>query len=546
MKRRLLSLMVVLAIALSIMTAFSATSGAATKVTSAKDSITVIYAAEPETIDPALNSTTDGSTLILHAFEGLTRIDAKGNTVPGVAEKWTVSKDGKVYTFKLRKNAKWSDGVPVTAKDFDYAWKRAIDPKLASPYSFLMYYIKNAEDYFNGKTTVDKVGIKVVDDYTLEVTLKTPTSFFLDLVNQSTYMPVRKDIIEANAEKWTQDPATYIGNGAYKLTSWTHSESIKMTKSETYWDSANVGFIKNITWKLTDDQNTAYNAYLSKQVDALLNNNIPAAQIKTLMQKKELKIYPNLATYYFEFSVNKKPFDNKKVRQAMSLAINREYLVENITGAGQKPAVGFVPYGIKGAVNGTDFRSEKAAKKYISTKPQISQAKKLLAEAGYPNGKGLPTIEVVYNTSSNHQKISQYLQQQWEKNLGIKVKLTNMEFKVLIPKRQAHDFQIARAGWSADFNDPITFLDLFTQANGNNDPDFNNKEYEKQIKIAQTSADNKVRMAAMHKAEAILMEEMPVIPLYYYVTYQLEDPKLAGMVVTPQSFVYLQYAYFKK
>lgn len=537
MFKRILALLVVMTLLVTVFAACSSTK-------SSKDTVTVIDAAEPETLDPALNSSVDGSTKILQMFEGLTRVDKDGKTVPGIAEKWDISQDGLTYTFSLR-NAKWSDGQPVKAKDFEYAWKRVLDQKLASPYAFLLFYIKNAEEYNAGKASADDVGVKAKDDKTLVVTLKAPTAYFLDLANQSTYMPVRQDIIEKAGDKWTQDPATYIGNGAYKMVAWNHNDVLELTKNENYWDSKNTAFIKNINFKLTDDQNAALSAFESGEVDALLNNQVPVTEVKRLMQEKQLKLYPSLGTYYFEFNVTKPPFDNVKLRKALSLAIDRQYLVDNIAGAGQKPANGMVPYGAQGAVAGTDFRSEKEAGNFISPKPDIEQAKKLLAEAGYPDGKGLPPIEVVYNTNTNHQKISEYLQEQWKKNLGVEVKISNMEFKVLIPKRQNHDFQIARAGWLADYNDPMTFLDLFTKANGNNDPGYFNEQYEKFIKEAQNSGDQKVRMKAMHDAEKILMEDAPVIPLYFYTTYQLENPGLTNMFTSPQGFTYLMYAYIK-
>jgi oligopeptide transport system substrate-binding protein len=525
-----------------IATAFAGCGGAG--VTSSKDTVSVIDAGEPQTMDPAHNSSVDGSTKILHLFEGLTRVDKDGKTVPGIAEKWDISADGLTYTFHLR-NSKWSDGQPLKAQDFQYEWLRVLDQKTASEYAFLLFYIKNAEEFNSGKAKAEDVGIKATNDNTLVVTLKAPCTYFLDLCNQVTYAPVRQDLVEKNGDKWTQDPTTYIGNGAYKLVSWKHNDVIEMTKNDNYWDSKNAAFIKNINFKLVEDQNAALSGFESGEIDGLLNNQVPVTEIKRLMKENQLKLYPSLGIYYFEFSVKNAPFDNVKLRQAMSLAIDRDYLVQNIAGAGQKPANAFVPYGTKGVDPSKDFRSESGAGDFISSKPDIEKAKKLLADAGYPDGKGLPAIEVVYNTNTNHQKISEYLQEQWKKNLGIDVKISNMEFKVLIPKRQKHDFQISRAGWMADYNDPMTFLDIFTQGNGNNDCDFDNPQYEKLIAEARSTGDNKVRMKDFHDAEKILMDEMPVIPLYYYTTYQLENPKLKNMFVSPQGFDYLMYAYLQ-
>lgn len=511
---------------------------------SAKDTITVIDGGEPETMDPGLNSSVDGSTKIQHLFEGLTRVNKEGKVVEGIAQKWEISSDGLVYTFHLR-DAKWSDGKPVRAQDFKYAWLRVLNPETASPYASLVFYIKNAEEYNAGKAKAEDVTINAKDDKTLEITLKAPCAFFLNLCNQTTYYPVRQDIIEQYGDKWTQDPKSYIGNGAYKLVAWTHNDTLEITKNENYWDSKNTGFIKNVVFKLSDDDNANLSAYESGEVDALLNNRVPVTELKKLKEEKKLKLHPSLGTYYYEFSVKKAPFDNPKLREAFSLAIDRQYLVDNITGAEEKPAIGMVPYGTNGAELGTDFRSEKDAGSFLNPKADPEKAKQLLAEAGYPDGKGLPAIELVYNNSTLHQKVAEYVQDQWKKNLGVDVKISNMEFKVLIPKRQNHDFQVARAGWLADFNDPLTFLDLFTQGNGNNDPDYDNAEFEKFIKEAQNSGDAKVRMKAMHEAEKILMKDLPAIPLYFYTTYQLESESIKDMYTSPQGFTYLMYAYME-
>ena len=516
---------------------------------SSKDTVTLIEGAEPETIDPGLNSTTDGATYILHMFEGLTKVGKTGKTEPGVAKSWDISSDSLTYTFHLRDNAKWSDGQVVKAQDFEYAWKRALDPKTASSYAYQLYYIKNAEAYNAPKAgatpiTADQVGVKATDDKTLVVTLNSPTAYFIDLTNFPTYMPLRKDMLDKYADKWTQKPESYIGNGAYKMTAWKHNEVIETTKNENYWDNKSIA-IKNINWKLVEDDNVALNAFDAGEVDASLNNHVPVTEVKNLLDAGKLKVYPLLGTYYLDFSVNKPIVNDVKVRKALSLAIDRQLIVDTVTKAGQLPAVGFVPPGTPGADPKKDFRSEAGGGDFIQPTAQIDEAKKLLSDAGYPDGKGFPTLELIYNTSTTHQAVMESVQEQWKKNLGIDVKISNMEFKTLIPLRTAHDFTIARDGWIGDYNDPMTFLDLFTTPSGQNSPAYSNATYDKAVADAKASIDPKVRMAAMHTAEKQLMDDMPIIPIYFYVTYQMENPDIKDMYVSPLGFVFMQYAYIK-
>lgn len=518
-------------------------------VKSSKDTVTLIEGAEPETIDPGLNSTTDGATYILHMFEGLTKVSKEGKTEPGVAKKWEISSDSLTYTFHLRDDAKWSDGKAVTAQDFEYAWIRALDPKTASAYAYQLYYIKNAEA-FNAPAegaapvTAADVGVKATDEKTLVVTLQSATAYFIDLTNFPTYMPLRKDLLEKYADKWTQTPESYIGNGAYKMTAWKHNDVIETTKNENYWDTKHI-VIKNINWKLVEEDTAALNAFEAGEIDASLNNHVPVTEVKNLLDAGKLKVYPLLGTYYVEFSVSKPVVNEVKVRKALSLAIDRKLIVDTITKAGQLPAVGFVPYGTPGADSKKDFRTEEGGGDYTKPTAQVDEAKKLLSEAGYPDGKGFPTLELIYNTSTSHQKIMESLQEQWKQNLGIDVKISNMEFKTLVPKRIAHDFTIARGGWIGDYNDPMTFLDLFTTKSGQNDPGYSNAAYDKAIADAKASIDPKVRMKAMHEAEKQLMEDAPVIPLYFYVTYQMESPAIKDMYVSPLGFVFMHYAYIK-
>lgn len=535
MLKRVLAVILVVLMAATVL---SACGGASTK--SAKEEITVNVGGEPLTIDPSTNSSTDGGTYIMHAFEGLTKIDKNGKTVAGVAKNWDVSSDGTKYTFHLRDDAKWSDGQPVKAQDFEYSWKRALDPATASEYAYQLWYLKNGQAASEGSKKVDEVGVKATDDKTLEVTLEYPTTYFLDLVHFPTYMPLRKDIIDKYKDQWIQKPETYIGNGAYKMTAWNHKDSIVFEKNDQYYDKDSIK-LKKITWKLMEDDTAALSSYEAGEVD-VINGLIPQAETKNLIDAKKAKVYPMVGTYYVYFNIAKKPLDDARVRKALALAIDRKYIVENVTMAGQKPAVAPVPYQVPGAEAGKDFRSEGEA--LIQETANVTEAQKLLADAGYPGGKGFPEIEIYYNTQSGHKAIMEAIQQQWKTNLGITVKNPVMEWKVLQDKVNNKDFTMARMGWIGDYNDPMTFLDMWTSTSSQNNTNFANKDFDNYILEAKKSNDQKVRMEAMHKAEKIFMDEMPAMPIYYYVSVVLHGDNIKNMNVDMLGFTYLHYAYF--
>ncbi|NJD02398.1 MAG: peptide ABC transporter substrate-binding protein [Ruminiclostridium sp.] len=508
---------------------------------STRESITALMGEEPQTIDPGTNSSVDGGTYILHAFEGLTRVDKDNKTAPGIANKWEISTDGLTYTFHLR-NAKWSDGQPVKAQDFEFAWKRALDPATASEYAYQLWYIKNGAEFSAGKAKAEDVGVKAKDDKTLEVLLAAPTPYFIDLMHFPTYMPLRKDIIDKYADQWTQKPETYIGNGPYMMSKWVHDSEIVFVKNPNYWDSANVAAIKEIHWKLMSDDAAALSAFEAGEID-LVDALIPQAEVKNLIDAGTAKVYDLVGTYYIYTNVDKEPLNNPKVRQALSLAIDRQFIVDKVTKAGQKPAEGIVPYKVPGLDATKDFRTEGGS--LISKTTQAEEAKKLLAEAGFPDGKGFPELEIYYNTQSGHKAIMEAVMEMWKNTLGITVKSPNMEWKVLQDKVNNKDFVLARMGWIGDYNDPMTFLDMWTSDSSQNNTNWKNAKFDEAIKKAKSTADQKIRMPAMHDAEKIFMEDMPAIPIYYYVSVYLENPKVQGHIIDTLGFLYLQYAYTK-
>ena len=508
--------------------------------------IRATIASEPKTLDPSLNNAVDGGNYILCAFEGLTTIGQDGSIVAGTAEKWETSEDGLVWTFYIRKDAKWSDGKDVTANDFIYSWKRAVDPATASDYAYYIYFIKNGEKINAGEADIDTLGVRAIDDKTLEVTLENPCQFFTEIVAFPTLVPLREDIVSANKDKWALDPATYIGNGPYKLTSWEHDSKITFEKNEYYWAKDSVVAPK-IEWYLMNDQNAILSAFKNGQV--VYAKNIPSDELAAEKEAGNLKILPLLGTYYIDFVNNKPPFDDARVRKAFSLAIDRNYLVENVTKGGQTPASGFVPFGIADVNPEPDFRT--TGGDYISVKPadyekNVEEAKKLLAEAGYPDGKGFPKVTYGLNSGSGHEPVAEALQQMWKENLGVEVEILAQEWNVFQQSRKDGVYNINRNGWIGDYMDPSTFMDIFTSTNGQNNAKYNNPDYDAFIAAARKESDHETRIKIFHDAEKLLMDEAAIAPLYFYTEPVVVSPKLQGVVNSKLGFVIFKWASFKQ
>ncbi|MDY6011504.1 peptide ABC transporter substrate-binding protein [Clostridium sp.] len=509
-----------------------------------------------KTIDPALNTAVDGSTVISNAFEGLVRLDENEKAIPGVAKEWKVSDDGLTYTFTIRDDAKWSDGKPVTAKDFEYSWKRVLNKETASEYVYQFWYIKNAQEYYNGKVDEKDLGIKVIDDKTLEVTLNAPTPYFAELMAFPTYMPVRQDVVEANGDKWINSPETYISNGPFKLTDYQMKDSYTFEKNENYWNKDNVK-LEELVYKMATDETSSYASLESENFDMI--SNVPTERIEDGKENGLVKVFPNLGTYFLCVNVGndldkldkevKEALSNKNVRKALSLAIDRETIVNDVTKAEQVPSASFVPSGIKDS-DGKDFKNNKFDP--LNFEENVKEAKKLLKEAGYENGEGLPELELMYNSEGSHKAIMEVIEQNW-KAIGVNVKLTNQEWAVFINTRQNGDYQIARHGWSADYLDPMTFLDMWVSGKdedknswGNNDAHFSNSEYDDLIKKAKSEADSKKRFEYMRKAEEILLEETPVIPIYDYTKVYGVQSYVKGFRASTLGSVYFDGAYIEE
>lgn len=515
--------------------------------------------AEPKTIDPALNDAVDGATVIQNTFEGLLRLDDKDVPVAGVAEKWEMSTDGLTYTFHLRKDAKWSDGKTVTAQDFEYSWKRALNPETAANYAYYLFVLKNGEAYnssadpkYTGKkATIDEVGVKAKDESTLVVTLEDPCAYFYALMAFPTFYPVRKDVVEKDPKAWYSKSETAICNGPFKLKSWTPKETITLVPNETYWDTKRVKLAK-VEMKMIEAATSSLAAFKTGQLDYI--ESPPSQEIPNLLADKTAQIVPYLGVYYLNFNMTdkdkassaeaKKVLSDVRVRKALAYAINRKELVENVTKGGQKPAAAFVPYGIPEDKSGKDFRDYK--KEYFNPEGDLTQAKKLLADAGYPDGKGFPKLVYLYNTNEGHQNIAQAIQEMWRKNLGIDITLQNQEWKVFQQTRTDRQYEIARDGWIADYVDPMTFSELITTKSGNNNSGYTSADYDAKIVAAKKEVDPAKRMKSLHEAEDILMNDMPVIPLYFYTNVICVKPYVKDVHKSPLGFVFFDRAYVDK
>lgn len=497
---------------------------------------------EPRTIDPAINNATDGSTIIFNIFEGLARINLDNDKPePGIAESWDISEDGTKYTFHLRDGLKWSDGSPLTAEDVKYGIVRVLDPNTASSYAYHAYCIKNGKAFYEGKAKAEDVGVKVIDEKTLEITLDYPVPYFMDIISWHLLLPLKADIVESDPDGWAQNPETIISNGPFRVKEWKHNEYILLEKNPYYWDKDNVK-IDKVKLVMITDENTALTAYKTGKIDYM--SNIPSVQVPVLINSGEAKVVGQLGPYFYCFNVEKEPFDDARVRKALSLAIDRQAIVDTVVQGGQKPAIGFIPYGLPGIDENKDFRSE--VDPYIDVNANVEEAKKLLAEAGYPNGEGFPEVTFIYNTNENHKAVAEAIQAMWKKNLGINVSLTNQEWKVFINTRSQGDYQIARHGYLSDFNDLGSLFDLWVTDSPNNDANYSNPKYDELVLQAREEQDPVKRVELYHKAEDILMEDMPVMPIYYYNTTYLLKPYVKGLHVSPLGWEFYRNAYIEK
>lgn len=494
--------------------------------------------AEPQTLDPRKSTGSPEAIIEAQIYEGLTTLDHQAHPIPAAAQQWDVSPDGTKYIFFLRENAKWSNGDPVTSHDFVYAWQSALDPNLASEYAYQLYYLKNGEAYNKGMATAEQLGVKAIDDHTLEVTLEKPTAYFLSLLAFHTYYPVHRLTVQSN-EKWAAKAQTIIGNGPFKITKWVHNSKIEFERNEHYWDAAKVKSNK-LTFVLTENSATELALFENGLID--MGNNPPISEISRLTKENKLQIQPYLGTYFYCFNVTKPPFDNPKIRKAFSLSIDRQSLIKNVVRGQQTAALGWVPFGLPDAKASEDFRLVGGD---LLKDNDLETAKALLASAGYPDGQTLPPVTLIYNTSEAHKAIAEAIQEMWKKNLGINVALANQEWKVFLTSRHKGDYQISRHGWLGDYADPMTFLDMFTSDSGNNDAQYKNPDYDKLITLAKNTSDPSLRITALHTAEKMLLDDAVIAPIYFYTNVTMVTPHVKGYVRSVLGVIYFKEAYLE-
>lgn len=510
------------------------------------DGITVQIGPNPETLGPALNSAVDGGNMLITLFETLLIIDQDNKVQPGQAEKYEVSPDGLTWTFTMRDGLKWSDGTELNAKDFEYTFKRIADTNVAAPYAeTVIGMIEGYKDAIDSKNP-EKLNVKASDDgKTLTVKLAYPCSYFDKIVAFGTMSPVQKATVEKNGDSWATKPETYVCNGPYTITEWTPSEKIVCKKNENYkggWDSSKIVNDK-LTFLLLEDSSASYTAYTGGT--AQLIKDVPTEEIPTL-KKDEFNVDPILGTYYLSMNLNKAPFNNKNVRKALSLAIDRDYVANTVMQGTYTPAYNYVGTGVDDVDTGKFLENSKAAnggKTYISEdyKANLEEAKKALAEAGYPEGKGFPTITYSTNDAGYHKAVAEYLQQVY-KDLGITMNIDIVDWSSFTPKRRAGEYEMARNGWVMDYNDASNMIELFVSSNGNNDGKYNNPAFDKAMNDSKV-ADKTAHFAALHEAEKIVSEDYGFIPVAYYNDFWLQSTSLKGTWHSPYGYWYLQYAY---
>ena len=539
--------------------AASATGEAADAAEAGSNGFTVQLGPNPETLDPALNAAVDGGNTLITIEEPLLIIDENNEVQPGQAESYEVSDDGLTWTFHMRDGLKWSDGSDLTAADFEYSFKRLASPDTAAPYAETVVgmidgyqdAIGNPDEDGNTTTDPDWDALNVhasEDGKTLTVQLSYPCSYFDKLASFVATSPVQQATVEANGDAWCTEPDTYVCNGPYMITEWTPSERIVLSKNPYYvggWDSSKI-VSDTITLLLLEDSSASYAAYNSGE--AQLVKDVPTDEIPSLTRAEDggdFYLDEIMGTYYISLNDQEEPFTDVRVRKALSLAIDRDYVANTIMQGIYTPATALVGPGIVDE-NGYFMDNANGGEPYISDdyEANLEEAKSLLAEAGYPDGEGFPTITYSANDSGYHIPVAEYLQQAWGE-LGITMNIDKVEWSSFIPMRRAGDYDISRNGWSMDYNDPSNMLELFTTNNGNNDGKYANPEFDQVIEDSRV-ADKTAHFEKLHEAEDILMNDAACIPVAYYNDFWLQSPSLKGTWHSPYGYWYLQYGYIEE
>ncbi|MBP1948842.1 peptide ABC transporter substrate-binding protein [Virgibacillus litoralis] len=488
---------------------------------------------EPTSLNPPVGFDSVSWNVLNNLMEGLTRLGKDDNPQPAMAEDWEKSNGDKTYTFHLREDANWSNGDPVTAEDFVYAWKQLLNPETGSPAAFLGYFIEGGEAYNSGEGSADDVMVKAVDEKTFEVTLTAPTGFFLQVISNPAFFPVNAEVAKESPE-WFSEAETFVANGPFKLESWSHDSEMVMVKNDQYWDKDTVKLDK-VHWAMVNDTNTEYQMFESNELDM---TNIPPDMAEELLDGDNVVIEEQAGLYFYRFNVTEEPFQNAKIRKAFALAVNQKDIVDYVTKNKEKAATGFVSPGFTGP-SGEEFRE--ANGDLVNFDPE--QAKKLLeegmAEEGYDE---LPPVTLTYNTSESHKAIAATLQDMFTENLGVDVTLENTEWNVFLEDQKGLKHQLSRSSFIFDYGDPVNFLESFVTDSTMNRTGWSNEKYDELISQAKTETDEEKRWGLMYEAESLLAEEMPIFPIHYYNQVFIYKDDVTGVVRHPVGYLELKWA----
>jgi oligopeptide transport system substrate-binding protein len=476
--------------------------------------------AEPESLDPHRITGVTASNVLRDLYEGLVDEAADGSLIPGAAASWTISDDGRVYTFHLQPEGRWSNGDPVTAEDFVFGLRRSADPKTLSEYSAILYPIENAEAVVSGTLPPERLGVRAVDGHTLQIRLHSPTPYLLGLLTHSSTYPVHRPSIEKFGERFAR-PGNLVGNGAFRLESWVVQSHIHLVRNKYFWDNPRTT-LDEVWYYPVESAESELNRYRADEFD--LTYTLPNRQIPWLRKNlpRELRIAPYLGSYVYGFNTTRPPFkDNVPLRKALAMALDRDVIVNKITGAGEIAAYGWVP-------PVTGYKSQQPKWAHWTQEQRNAEARRLYAEAGYSAEKPLH-VELMHNTEINHRRLAVVMAAMWRDVLGVETEIISQEWQVFIQTRRTRfDTQVFRFGWVGDYNDPYTFAELLHSAHGINDMGYNNPRYDDLLARASREADAAKRMALLEEAERVMLDDMPILPMYFYVTKRMVKPWVAG------------------
>jgi oligopeptide transport system substrate-binding protein len=493
---------------------------------------------EPQDLDPHLITGISEIKILSALLEGLVgQAPEDLSPVPGVAESWDISEDGRIYTFHLRPQLKWSDGTKLTTEDFIYSFQRMLNPKLGAANAYLLFSLKNAKKYYEGNSDWDNVGVAALDQRTLIIELENPTPYFLRLLAHPAWFPLPKTTLSkfgepyGRATGWTR-AGSLVANGPFQLSEWRVNERIHLTRNNNYWDN-NTTRLNEIYFYPTESREAEERAYRGGRLH--LTEALPTSRVQYYQDRKDpaLQIDPYLGTYYLQLNSRKPPLSDSRVRRALSLVLDRRLIVEKVTQGDQQPAWHFTPPGTAGYTPD------------ISGQKNLDEAKRLLTEAGFENGEGFPELTYLYNTSESHKAIAEAIQSMWQTELGIKIRLENQEWKVYTQSREAGSFHILKSSWIADYEDPSSFLDVWTSQSGNNFTGWKSVEYDHLIRTTRSQPSATERTFIFEQAEKLLIAEQPIIPLYFYTSVYLKHPSVAGYYPTLLNYHPWKYVYLK-